>query len=212
MSTALVEEIRLVIGMAGTRLLVEAYFDPTRRFAGATFDLLGDNPANEFTTADVLGASLLDVGFLPRAVRGLLVDERREQLNALLAEIPNNVDLWEATDTDLGPARLLWTAVMGLEGVGPTRTSKLMARKRPRLIPVIDKVVRGALPSLGSDSWLSMQTALRSDIDLRGQIDGLRPESARDISTLRILDAALWMNLSRSTHVARERRRVSSST
>lgn len=43
---------------------------------------------------------------------------------------------------------------MELEGVGRTRASKLVARKLPRLIPVIDDVLRVALDIRDDDdTW-----------------------------------------------------------
>ena len=115
--------------------LVNAYFDPENRFAGATFETLEPNDHDAFSASDLLGAGLLDVPFLPRAVRTLL-QTQCDAFNALLAAVPPDVDLWRASDEQLLPAYALSTQARKLDGVGPTRASKLMARKRPRLIPV----------------------------------------------------------------------------
>jgi hypothetical protein len=200
----------LIAAVLGThsRELVATYFDPRSRFAGSTFDALPPIEPNGLTPSDLLATGLLDVPFGPRAVRVLLEDER-EALEQQLARIPHDVDLWDATDEQLAPAYDLWrdlkTSLKGM-GVGPTRRSKLMARKRPRLVPVVDATIRTAL-GIGpdDDSWLVFRQALRDDGGaLVRRIENLRPAHVRreDVSTLRILDAALWMNLSNAKHVA----------
>lgn len=195
---------RAILGALGpnSARLVAAFYEPSNRFAGATFDHLAPNPRDDFAASDVLAASLLDVPFRPRAVRSLLGDNTRGHC-ALLGAVRDDVDLWDASDDDLAPAYDLWAWVRTLDGVGPTRASKLMARKRPRLIPVVDRVVREHVP-LGDDSWVSFRDALR-DVILRDRIEELRPDGLSGISTLRLLDAALWMNLSESVHVSKFR-------
>lgn len=199
----------LITGVLGThsRELVATYFDPRSRFAGSTFDALPPVEPDRLTPSDLLATGLLDVPFGPRAVRVLLEDER-EALERQLARIPHDVDLWDATDEQLAPAHDLWgslkVSLKGL-GVGPTRRSKLLARKRPRLVPVVDSTIRAAL-EIGhrDDSWRVLRRALGEDDGVLVElIEGLRPEGVlpETVSTLRILDAALWMNLSNSQHV-----------
>ena len=80
----------------------------------------------------------------PRAVLYLLADEA-STLSAALAQMPTDVDLVEASDEHLDAAHTLWKEVHSLRDVGDTKTSKLLARKRPRLIPVQDSVTWSAL-------------------------------------------------------------------
>ena len=160
--------ITQVVAAPADRLLV-AFFDTAGPFAASTFDDLPDNPRREFATGDLLAASLLDVRFQPRAVRALLQPGSR--LCEYLADIRDDRDLWNATDDDLRPAYALWTEVEKLPGVGATKTSKLLARKRPRLIPVVDRVIRTALP-LGDDSWISLRSALQDGSGTRQHRQG----------------------------------------
>jgi hypothetical protein len=184
--------------------LLFAYFDPDGPFAGSTFDDLPGNPKGEFCASDLVAASLLDVRFGPRAVRPLLA-RGPNLISKHLNDISDHVDLWDATEDDLAPAYELWKVVMKLDGVGPTRTSKLLARKRPRLIPIEDSVIRQALP-LGKDSWVSLRSALR-DEHVRKCIEDIRPSGiASTISTLRLLDAAAWMRYSNSRAAKKARR------
>jgi hypothetical protein len=89
--------------------------------------------------------------------------------------VPDDVDLWEATDEQLAPAYELYRALRSggvLAGVGRTTASKLMARKRPRPIPIVDSAVRGALEIEG-DSWIELRSALRA-ADGVGRIEVVR--------------------------------------
>lgn len=183
--------------------LLTSFFDPAGPFAGSTFDDLPENPRDEFCPSDLLAASLLDVRFGPQAVRTLLAPGPNS-FSRYLEDIPDDLDLWNATEDDLSPAAALWKAVRSLPGVGPTRTSKLLARKRPRLIPIVDSVIRQALP-LGQDSWESLRSAL-VDRGVRNSIEDVRPPGiAPTISTLRLLDAATWMRYSNSRDAKRAR-------
>lgn len=191
-----------VVAAPADRLLA-AFFDPARPFAASTFDDLPDNPRNAFAAGDLLAVSLLDVRFEPRAVRALL--QPRSRLCEHLADIRDDLDLWDATDDDLRPAYALWTEVKKLPGVGATKTSKLLARKRPRLIPVVDRVIMTALP-LGDDAWISLRSALQ-DEQVRANIDKIRPPGlAPTVSTLRLLDAATWMRYSKSRYAKKARK------
>jgi ABC-type amino acid transport substrate-binding protein len=174
------------------------FFDPAGPFAGTTLDDLPDNRRDCFTVSDLFAAMLLDMRFRPRAVRAVL-GARADQLGELLAAVPDDVDLWEATDEQLAPAYELYRALRSgsaLAGVGPTTASKLMARKRPRLIPIVDSVIRSALEIKG-DSWIDLRAALRA-AGVVERIEAMRPSRLSfPVSTLRLLDAALWMRHSR---------------
>jgi hypothetical protein len=171
------------------------------------FDELGQHVDDQFTTDDLLAASLLDVRFTPTAVRRLVVDGKA---NSLLAEIRNDpeVPLWNA---DLGrdsAAWLLWDVLTERgNGIGATRASKLLARKRPHLFPILDSVIVAALGLGTADRWSVLTDAL--DEGTRARIETLRSAAPDDSSpsTLRLLDVATWMRFSqsrRATNVRRE--------
>jgi len=66
--------------------------------------------------------------------------------------------------------------------------SKLMARKRPRLIPVMDKHVIAALQAPKSKYWTTMRDALGMN-QLCQQVERtLRGSTPTNVSTLRLLD------------------------
>lgn len=201
MTTDLVARIRAVIAPPADKLLL-AFFAPEGPFAGDAFDTLPDNPRDSFSVSDLLAETFLDVMFEPRAVRALL----QPGFSRYLAGVPDNVDLWKATDDDLRPAYGLWDEVIALRGVGPTKASKLLARKRPRLIPIVDSVVRNTFGlTEGQDSWVALRAALQ-DRQLRNDIEALRPPGlASTVTTLRLLDAAAWMRNSGSRNAKRVR-------
>jgi hypothetical protein len=181
--------------------LVARYFDPTGEFSGGQFERFcggGDAPECEdaFTPADLLSVTLLDVTVPGRAAISIL-GELGPHLNGHLRAIPANRDLWDVPLSDVGndsDAEKLWYDLVGLYGVNWVIAAKLMARKRPRLIPVYDSVVKHALSPSDENFWLALRSEL-GDADLRQRLTQMRSEAgvAEDVSLLRVLDAAVWM-------------------
>lgn len=204
--TPLADAIRAAVAPPANELLA-AYYDPQGPFAGATFDMLPNNDPDSFTPEDIVAASLLDVRFTPLAVRALLDPAGEPAIK--LSAIRSDVQLWdEDAEEALGEANDAWRVLRKVDGVGPTRASKLLARKRPGLIPIVDSVIRNALPSLEPDSWEAFRTALRSG-DLRNEVLAARPENApNDTTILRLIDVAVWMRCSGSRNARRVRERV----
>ena len=94
----------------------------------------------------------------------------------LLAAIRSDVDLWEASDEDLAAVDPLWDVLLRMPGVGTATASKLLARKRPRLCPVSDKVVIQAAGVPGW-TWEALRCLLQ-DPAARADVEALRPLSA----------------------------------
>lgn len=194
--------LRETLARPGVRPAVAAYFDPAEGFAGMTFATLGDNPPDQLTAADLLAVSLLDITWRPDVVRRLLGTDR-DRFAGLLAGISTGVDLWQATDADLGAVDLAWDTLLDIPGVGTASAAKLLARKRPRLCPVTDKVVIRAagLPGL---TWEVLRCLLQ-DPGARAEVEALRPPEAAGASLLRILDVAIWVAQSDSRGAQRAR-------
>ena len=194
--------LRESLARPGVRPAVAAYFDPAEGFAGMTFATLGDNPPDQLTAADLLAVSLLDITWRPDVVRRLLGTDR-DRFAGLLAGISTGVDLWQATDADLGAVDLAWDTLLDIPGVGTASAAKLLARKRPRLCPITDKVVIRAagLPGL---TWEVLRCLLQ-DAGARAEVEALRPPEATGASLLRILDVAIWVTQSNSRGAQRVR-------
>lgn len=151
--------------------------------------------ADRLTSDDLVSLSLLSENVPGSAAHTLLVTDA-ERFSRLLADVGPDRDLGaqaEPVDDD-GAGSRLYAAVRKLDGMGPTRASKLLARKRPRLFPIRDGVVEQVL-GLGRDFWEPLRAALRADdsaLDKRlGRLHaqvGLPPEVTR----LRVLDVLAW--------------------
>ncbi len=116
-------------------------------FTGAMFDVwdstgtrAGD--ADRFTADDLVAVTFLSVDTPGPAAIHVLRD-RTDEFNALLAEIGPDRDMADETGpiTRDWPAWRLNTRLRDLDDVGPVIASKLLARKRPRLLPIWDTVV-----------------------------------------------------------------------
>jgi hypothetical protein len=147
---------------------------------------------------------LLDVRWTPLAVRSLLSDRATEVCD-LLGQIDSKTDLWaEDGDEQLDATLPLWNLLDSLDAVGDTKASKLLARKRPRLIPITDSIVASAVGTPGH-TWPTLRLCFQ-DESFRERLENLRPDSAEGISLLRIFDVAIWMLYSRSKAARRTRR------
>jgi hypothetical protein len=95
------------------------------------------------------------------------------QVSGLLRNIPATVELGESGARDhvlpRSPADQAWQLLKEQDGVGWVIAGKLMARKRPRLIPVWDHVVRCAMGRPQS-VWLWLDELLGQNDRLTGQL------------------------------------------
>ncbi|MEV6655019.1 DUF6308 family protein [Streptomyces sp. NPDC051219] len=104
------------------------------------------------------------------------------------------------------PAWQLWECLRNAEkypnkpdGVGPVVAGKLLARKRPRLIPVYDIRVKSLLerPKVDNTFWAALRQALQADeMALYRQLLRLREKAGigDDIAALRVFDVIAWMH------------------
>ena len=148
---------------------------------------------------DVVAVSLLSVAVPGRAaIQVLVLDQRR--FETLLEDIGPDRDLATEgfiAEPDFRPAWELWRALDALPGLGPTTVSKLMARKRPRLIPIFDSVIDATVLGGGGVLWAPMHTALREgDHALHNRLLRIRTLAGlnESISALRIFDVLAWMD------------------
>lgn len=174
-------------------------------FTGSRFEHLaggGDRPevADRFTAEDLVAVQTLSVTVPAPVVLDILEGRLGVRLSGLLQAIPWDIDMVDVEADVLAegsPADQAWSLLCAQYGVDWVIAGKLLARKRPRLVPVYDKVVRCALGRPSPSFWLALHAALREDeaalhrqlLELR-QIAGL-PET---VSALRVCDVAVWMN------------------
>jgi hypothetical protein len=182
--------------------LLDRYFN-SDTFSGGRFERFaggGDQPnvSGRFTSDDIVAVSLLSVR-IPGRPALCVLETLAIELNALLAAIPDGVDLWETPEENIAPdspADRLWHRLVDVPGIGAVTAGKLLARKRPRLIPVYDRVVKAALGRADEDEWWRpLRMVLVENPRLIATLESLRDAVRLDdqVSLLRVLDVCIWM-------------------
>lgn len=152
----------------------------------------------------------MDVVIRPGVARRLLhpVPGSEDDYCDVLGEVGPELDIWKATSTNFDAAETVWNRLRKLEGIDWVTAGKLLARKRPRLIPVIDSVVVRALAAPDNGYWDAYHDALQHT-DRRAHLDAIRPSDLPlEISALRVLDAAIWMAHSEGRHAVAARQEL----
>lgn len=167
-------------------------FDPSANRAAST---------NTFTAEDLLSASLLSAPIKGRAVVELL-DRRRAEFEILLTNLGPDRDFVDQPGVDrasFAPAWELWAALRALPQIGPTRASKLLARKRPHLIPVLDDFINEYVLAGSGNLWAPLHEALNAhDRALHHRLLRIRQVAGLSaaVSPLRVFDVLAWMDAS----------------
>jgi hypothetical protein len=180
---------------------VRLYFD-TGWFTGRFFESFGGGgdateDRDRITAADVVAVSMLGVNVPAAAAAAMVEGEAAAEIGKLLQDVPTDRCIWEIDEVQLlddrAPAWKLWPAIRSHHDMGPTKTSKLLARKRPHLLPVWDQFVGEVLgDSVGH--WARVRSVMVDDTR-RGRIQEIADASAPDrVSLLRVLDVAIWMD------------------
>lgn len=183
---------------------LDDYYFNSGRFTGGRFELFaagGDRPetANRITPDDIVAVSLLGLRIPGRAAAAVL-ESKADQINWHLARVSPHVDLWDAGDDMIGPASPAWAAwdvLNSITGIGWVTAGKLLARKRPRLVPVYDTIVRDALGRTNETTvWQPLRDALRDSPTIVTRLAELRTGAGLStaIAPLRILDVAILMS------------------
>jgi hypothetical protein len=160
---------------------------------------------DELNDGDLLAPALLNVnpgihGFA--SLRSL-----RPHLEKGLRDVDDKVDLANATETDMEAVAALYHPLgnRGLLGVSATTLSKVLHRKRPRLIPLHDRHVKAAyvpdrFPSVKDRSWEEYMVCLMKEMrfDLKSQMAGWKKVLADagsanpTLTPLRAMDIVVW--------------------
>ncbi|ALO67937.1 hypothetical protein AS189_17410 [Arthrobacter alpinus] len=194
--------------------LVNEYYTKTYKRGevqtGARFESwMGGGDASEvvntITADDLIAVTFLSVDVPAPAAIGIL-ETHKDKISELLEQIPSDLDLAKVSAEDFAStlgtdsaAVQLWRLLRQSDaewwGIGQTRASKIMARKRPRLIPIYDSVV-GPLMGLKNSNkqWSTWHELLTDGSGLPERLKEIQEKSAvaPDASALRIMDVVLW--------------------
>ncbi|SBT44558.1 DUF6308 family protein [Micromonospora narathiwatensis] len=185
---------------SGTAL--RRYFAPGA-FTGSQFEALGGSPKalhrDAVVAEDLIAVELLNARVPPGVALDLLQGDLGQRISDELRKIPIGVDLSDESARtyieDGGPAELAWRLLTNRHGVNKAIAGKLLARKRPRLIPVYDSVVACALRGRPG-FWLWLHEQLRAeDLLMTRMLRKLRVEGdvPTHVSDIRIFDIVFWM-------------------
>lgn len=168
-------------------------------FTGRLFEELANTEEpNRITAKDLVAVTALGVVVPPKCAFWILNDGG-PAISRLLEQLPADIDIWEADDTTFAIAEELWALLntadwpqpgSGANGMGRTIKSKLLAAKRPRLLPVLDSVVCEALGER-ADFWSAFRYALRTPESRL--LTSVRVVPRGDLSLLRAIDIVVWM-------------------
>lgn len=192
--------------------LLDDYYTATRDngqpwFTGARFETIGgrwNDPANadRFTAGDVVAVSCLSVR-LQGAAAIRILEHQADRIGELLAAMPRSgVSLWEVPESEIGPksaaSELWWLLRDGLDGIGRTTASKLMARKRADLVPIYDSVVGSALGLANANGhWETMRHLMLTSADgspLHQRLGAMAVDAGLSalVTPLRVFDVLVW--------------------
>lgn len=190
-------------------LALKTYFSTNGNgYTGSQFEnLIKDSNPNAITEQDLIAITTLSVDIPARAALWILSKEGQNEISEHLRHIPVDTDIWDPRVKDIfgdnGHVMNLWRKLEkanwpisksggGLGGI--TKRSKILAAKRPRMIPVLDRVVMGTLP-VSENRWISIQNVLMNE-EYRTKLEKALdyehvPES---VSLLRRIDVVIWIN------------------
>ena len=185
------------------RAAIAEYFSPTEPiFTGSLFERLIDNEhPDRITAADLVSLGALSEQIPAPVSYWLLSEAGQAATTPLLAEVPTTIDIW---DNDAAPHLerdgalwelwnvlhgACWPEMRAANNMGTTRISKLIAAKRPRLVPIQDSIITAVLKP--TNLWESMRSALQ-DEERRRRMQRLTDGAPDGVSLLRRIDAVLW--------------------
>jgi hypothetical protein len=174
-------------------------------FRGAQFDALaGSRPTDAITPGDLDAVRALSIGFPTAFVDGLGRGDAAQRIRAMLSQVPSDIDLEDLSYAQfkelLGPDSFAWRVwedlAAALREAGARAplvgASKLLAAKRPRLVPLEDSYVRRALGCRRRDIWEVIFHVVK-DRQVREDLIWVRHQSGADSVTVhRVLDIIAW--------------------
>jgi hypothetical protein len=187
------------------KALLDRYTEPTSHHSFSTYDHWygSDGP---LAPADVLLANLMSLRLGWRQVIPLFADGKgpalglRVALDEALTQLSSarafeDHDSVEDLEDTLAPVAAANEATTAVPGWTAVTVSKVLHRRRPHIVPVIDSRVRAFY---GARQPAPLRRALHEDIRqnrgwLAEHAQGRRTPDGRPVSLLRIADILIWM-------------------
>ncbi len=165
-------------------------------FTGRLFERLADPDPFSLTANDFVAVSALSVEVPPEAA-GRLLGELHPTVGQLLRAIPVGASIADTPEllAESEAAWELYELLRSIHGLGPTTVSKLMAAKRPALVPIRDSVVWSALgePELWWAPWVEFTTGGDAEQRLAQVRSVAQLADADHLTLLRVIDVVIWM-------------------
>jgi len=188
---------------------LDEYCSPATNYAWPAYDI--DELPKQLTATDLLASSMLSYplrGDIVAKLTGGADDEYvtlRQRLQAVIAVPQDTIipferltadDLFDRHTPGWGAVLDALTAAQDCSQLTSVAVTKILHRKRPDLVPIVDRRVR-AFYGTGS-SYMPLFEAVRADLaahrDLvRGWADQYHVPDGRPMSLLRALDIVIWM-------------------
>jgi hypothetical protein len=201
-------------------------------YSGAVFDTYPADPASgitaqpgppdHITDSDLVALSMLGIR-VTGYVALIITQDRHEEIEALLAGIPADAHIEEEASAGLlargGPAWTLWELLREIKDrtkearFGAVAAGKLLARKRPNLIPIEDSRIAAVFSRRSPDRdehwWDDVRSAAldhkaaASGTTLWRYLARLRDQEGIDyLPILRVLDIIGWMQAHRDPAIS----------
>jgi Family of unknown function (DUF6308) len=174
--------------------------DYQRTYTGRVFDRwTARTDPFRITEADILAVTTLSVDVHPDVAIWLL-DDAADRITSLLTKIPPTATIWQ-TDNALapdGPADELYWMLYERKHLKRTTASKLIAAKRPALLPIWDTKVAGAVfGGRDANDWQLWHERCAAPVgdELRLAVSIVNARTEPHLELLRAIDIVIWMRV-----------------
>jgi hypothetical protein len=188
------------------------FINPTGPRSFATYDRQGD--PSEFDPLDAMAPALLDAPLKRNEVNRMFsgnIDDPYNKLRVAIEKCLQELALiknqggeeLDFTNADLSGGTGPWSFVKACynaceitPNIKASKVSKMLHRKQPTFIPIIDSKLRGFYglsKSAPSKYWTTLQTDFRANrnfLDSLGK--GIVTLEGRQLSSLRVADIVIW--------------------
>lgn len=178
-------------------------------YTGRAFNTYGRNIPIAITSDDLIAVTMLSISINnaraslhPSAI--LALRDRSDRIEELLRQLPTdralhtlNRDEADGWLSHTGSAHGLYRLLHDEAGIPRVAAHKLLARKRPLLIPVRDTKVEAALGLTSADNgcwWQAWWSALNTHPDIVAGLHAIGDAAeAPHLPLLRVADIVIWM-------------------